>query len=89
MNKKEILKKYTGKGGLGDFTVGLGRRIGKVGGGAVNVIKSGIKQYKDYAAREKKLNDAASKAIGNVSSNEYNMNRMRQIKNKLRKSGNY
>lgn len=89
MNKKEILKKYTGKGSFGDFTTGLGKRIGSVGNGVVGAIKSGVSRYKNYAAKEKRLNDAASKAIGNVSSNEYNMNRMRQIKNKLRKSGGY
>ena len=54
-----------------------------------NAVKSGVNKYKNFAAKENRLNKAASDVIGNVSSNQYNMDRMSKIKKQLRKSGNY
>ena len=47
------------------------------------LVVGGIKKYKDFAAKDRALNDAASKELGNVASNEGNMNELIRIKRKL------
>ena len=71
-SKRDILNKYLDK-----FKGGVSSVGGK--------IKEGVKKYKDFSAREKKLNQMASKKLGNVSSNQFNMDRFREIKTTMRR----
>ena len=88
-HKKEIVKRAcSGKGGLlGDTVKEIPGTIKRGIIGAAGLVRKGIKGYRDFAAREKALNDEASRRIGKVSSNQGNMDQMRLLKKKLRKEG--
>ena len=96
--KKEILKKYTGKGGPGLKDVvkeipgtisGMGSNLKKAlnpgGISIVGGIKRGVEKFKNFKAEDDALNAAAGKAQGNVSSNERNVGEFLKIKSRLKK----
>lgn len=85
MDKKVVLKKYTGKGGPIDFMKKVGSGVSSVVGNVYNKVKSGIAKYKNFVAEDKELNQAAAKIQGPKSSNQYNIDEFRNIKNKLKR----
>ena len=89
MNKKSILKKYVGKGGpFTDKVKGTMARIGSAvssaARGATNSVGRRIRQYRDFAARERALDREAGKIQGPRSSNQYNVDEFIKIKRKLK-----
>ena len=90
-HKVKSSAKHTGKGGLQDSLASgldtIGKSIKKGISMSANSVGNAIRGYKDFAARDKALNDEASRQIGKVSSNAANMDEMMRIKHKLKKEG--
>jgi len=79
-----------GQGGmLKNMASKVGDVVKNTATGITNTIKSGVTKYKNFKEKEDKLDAAAKKIQGNVSSNQANVDEFVKIKRKLRKEGNY